>query len=139
MRNSKPILLVDDDRADAMLFKRAFEDLKISNSLVHSANCKEALEYLRGRSNKKPCIILTDLNTPEMGGLEFLRVVKADDVLAQIPVIVLSNAGTEEDIIESFRFGVAGYIVKPTGYQKLTEAIRIIHKYWTISELPNGD
>jgi DNA-binding response OmpR family regulator len=74
-----------------------------------------------------------------MGGLEFLRIVKADDVLVQIPVIVLSNAGTEEDIIESFRLGVAGYMVKPTGYQKLTEAFGIIHKYWTISELPNGD
>jgi len=139
MLNSKPILLVDDDRADAMLFNRVLEDLKISNSVVHLANCKEALEYLRCQNNKKPFIILTDLNTPEMGGLEFLRFVKADDVLAQIPIIVLSNAGTEENVIESFRFGAAGYIVKPAGYQKLTEAVKIIHKYWTLSELPNGD
>ncbi len=130
---------MEDSRADAMLFKRILKDLEISNSLIHSINCREALEYLRDPNNKKPCIILTDLNTPEMNGLEFLRVVKADDVLSQIPVIVLSGSGIEEDITESFGLGVAGYIVKPTGYKDLIEMVRTIHKYWTLSELPNGD
>ncbi len=138
MRNSKPILLVEDDHGAARIFKQALEDLKISNSLVHSVTCREALEYLRGQNNKKPCIILTDLNTPDMDGLELLRAVKEDDVLRQIPVIVLSSSGTEEDITESFRLSVAGYMVKPAGYEKLVEMLKTIHMYWTLSELPNG-
>lgn len=139
MRNLKPILFIEDDRVDAMIFERVLEDLKISNSLVHSVTCREALKYLRGQNNNKPCIILTDLKTPDMDGLEFLRVVKADEVLRQIPVIVLSGAGAEEDITESFKLGATGYIVKPTGYKKLVEAMRVIDIYWTLSELPNGD
>ena len=138
MRNSKPILFVEDDHVDARIFKQVLEDLKISNSIVHSVTCREALEYLRGQSNKKPCIIITDLNTPDMDGLELLRFVKADDVLRQIPVIVLSGSGTEEDITESFRLGAAGYIVEPPAYKKYVEAVRTIKLYWTLSELPDG-
>ena len=47
MKNSMPILLVDDDRCDAMIFKRALKDLEITNPLIHLINCKETLEYLR--------------------------------------------------------------------------------------------
>lgn len=57
MRNSMPILLVDDDNTDALLFTRAFEQLKIENPLVHLPNCEEALKYLRDPSEKKPYII----------------------------------------------------------------------------------
>jgi DNA-binding NarL/FixJ family response regulator len=44
----------------------------------------------------------------------------------------------EQDIVDSFNLGVAGYIVKPVDYQKFVEAIRTINLYWTISELPRG-
>ena len=85
------VLLVDDDRVDAMIFKRAFKDLKISNPLVCLADCKEALSYLREANNARPGIILTDLNTPQMNALEFLKVIKTDEVLKQIPITLLSN------------------------------------------------
>ncbi len=138
MGDSMPILLVDDDRIDVMMFKRALEDLKITNPLVHLADCKEALEYLKNEDNEKPWFVLADLNTPQMDGLEFLTAVKADDALKQIIVIILSGSDDEEDIAESFRLGAAGYIVKPPDYNKLVEMIRIIHAYWTLSKLPHG-
>ncbi len=138
MRNQKPILLVEDDNVDAMTVKRAFKDLKILNSLVRTANGEEALQYLGDESNKKPCVILLDLNMPKMNGTEFLKVVKADDVLKKTPVVVLTTSKEESDIVESFKLNVAGYIVKPVDYKKFVEAIRAIELYWTLSELPNG-
>ncbi len=132
------ILLVDDDRIDVMMFKRAFEDLKITNPLIHLTDCKEALEYLKNEDNEKPWVVLADLNTPRMSGLEFLTAVKADDALKQIIVIILSGSDDEEDIAESFRLGAAGYIVKPPDYNKLVEMIRTIHAYWTLSKLPHA-
>ena len=138
MRNRKPILLVEDDNVDAMTVKRAFKDLKILNSLVRTANGEEALQYLGDESNKKPCVILLDLNMPKMNGTEFLKVVKADDVLKKTPVVVLTTSKEESDIVESFKLNVAGYIVKPVDYKKFVEAIRAIELYWTLSELPNG-
>ncbi len=138
MHNSKPILLVEDDRIDAMTVRRALKDLKVINELVHVVNGEEALDYLRNESNKKPCVILLDLNMPKMNGTEFLKVVKADDVLKRIPVIVLTTSREEQDVAESFNLSVAGYIVKPTDYKKFVEAIRAIDLYWTLSELPDG-
>ena len=138
MRNQKPVLLVEDDNVDAMTVKRAFKELKVLNPLVHTTNGEEALQYLRDESNEKPCVTLLDLNMPKMNGIEFLKVVKADDVLKKIPVVVLTTSQEESDIVESFKLSVAGYIIKPVDYEKFVEAIRAIELYWTLSELPNG-
>lgn len=140
MKNSKPILLAEDDSVDVMIVERAFKDLKIKNQLACTANGEEALEYLKNDANKKPCIILLDLNMPKMNGIEFLKIVKADEVLKKIPVIVLTTSSQQQDIVESFKLGVAGYIVKSVDYAKFTKAINTINLYWTLSELPsNGD
>jgi CheY-like chemotaxis protein len=140
MRSSKPILLVEDDNVDVMTVKRALKDLNIKNQLVSTANGEEALEYLKNNGNKKPCIILLDLNMPKMNGIEFLQIVKADDILKKIPVIVLTTSSQQQDIAESFKLSIAGYIVKSVDYAEFTEAISTINMYWTLSKLPsNGD
>ena len=133
----KPILLVEDDNIDAMTVKRALEDLKIANQLGHTVNGEEALEYLRDKGNQKPCIILLDLDMPKMNGIEFLKIVKVDEELKKIPVIVLTSSKDEQDIVESFKLNVAGYIVKSVDNKKFVEAIKVINLYWVLSELPN--
>ena len=138
MRNSKPILLAEDDSVDTMTVKRALKELKVINELVCTTNGEEALEYLRDESKQKPCVILLDLNMPKMGGAEFLKIAKADKALKKIPVVVLTTSKEEQDVVESFNLGVAGYIVKPTDYKKFVEAIRAVDVYWTLSELPDG-
>ncbi|MFQ6114635.1 MAG: response regulator, partial [bacterium] len=72
MRSQKPILLVEDDRVDAMTVKRALLEIKVTNDLVITKNGEEALQFLNNANNEKPCIILTDLNMPKMNGIEFL-------------------------------------------------------------------
>ncbi len=140
MRNLKPILLVEDDDVDVMTVERAFKDLEINNQLVNTANGEEALEYLKNDSNRKPCIILLDLNTPKMNGLEFLQLIKADKTLRKIPVIILTTSSQQQDIVECFKLSVAGYIVKSIDYAKFAKAISTTNLYWTLSELPsNGD
>ena len=137
MRNSRPILLAEDDKVDAMTVRRAFNDLKVGNPLVHTVNGEDALKYLKGNGNKKPCVILLDLNMPKMNGIEFLRVIKADDSLRSIPVIVLTTSKEEQDKIESFKLSVAGYIIKSVDYKKFVDAVKVIDLYWTLSELPS--
>jgi len=139
MRNSKPILLVEDDHVDTMTVKRALKDLKIINPLVHTKNGEEALEHLTGKSNEKPCIILLDLNMPRMNGIELLKIIKANDELKKIPVIVLTTSQDAQDKIETFGLSAAGYMTKPTNYKKFVEIIRTIDVYWTVSELPDGE
>jgi CheY-like chemotaxis protein len=139
MKKLKPILLVEDDSVDAMTVSRAFRELKVKNQLCNAVNGEEGLKYLKAETNKKPCVILLDLNMPRMNGIEFLKIIKADENLRRIPVVVLTTSREERDIVDSFRCSVAGYIVKPVDYQKFVEAIKAIDLYWTLSEMPNGD
>jgi len=139
MRDSKPIMLVEDDTVDAMSVKRALKDLKVLNPLVRAGNGEEALVYLRDDNNVKPCVILLDLNMPKMNGIEFLKVAKADEKLRRIPAIILTTSKDDQDRIQTFQLNVAGFIVKPVDYIKFVEAMKIINLYWTLSELPNSE
>ena len=136
MRLNKTILLVEDDKVDAMAVKRALRDLKVTNPLEHRINGEEALEYLRANLDNPPAIVLLDLNMPRMNGLEFLKVAKADPELRGLPVIVLTTSKEEQDRVASYDLGVAGYMIKPVDYPQFIEVIRTIHMYWTLSELP---
>ncbi|MGA2071229.1 MAG: response regulator [Sedimentisphaerales bacterium] len=138
MKNLRPILLAEDDSVDAMTVKRAFNELKVNNELVRVTNGEEALEYLKTHPDKKPCLVLLDLNMPRMNGIEFLKVAKADEELKQIPVVVLTTSRDDRDKVESFKLSVAGYIVKPVDYKKFVEAIKVLDLYWTLSELPGN-
>ena len=137
MKNCKPILLVEDDYVDAMTAKRAFKDLKVTNPLVHCLNGEEALNYLKNPDNEMPCVVLLDLNMPKMNGTEFLGLVKEDNRLKSIPVIVLTTSTEKCDISEAYNFSVGGYIVKPVEYRNFLEAIRMLDLYWSLSELPD--
>jgi CheY-like chemotaxis protein len=121
-----------------MTVKRAFSELKVTNELARVTNGEEALEYLKTHTDKKPCVILLDLNMPKMNGIEFLKAAKADNDLRQIPVVVLTTSKEDRDKVETFKFSVAGYIVKPVDYRKFVEAMKVLNLYWTLSELP-GD
>jgi len=133
-------LLVEDDNVDVMTVRRALKDLQVASQLVPAGDGEEALDYLRNNGNAKPRIILLDLNMPKMNGTEFLKIVKADETLKKIPVIVLTTSSSEKDIVRSFELGAAGYMVKSVDYRKFIEIIRAIDLYWNLSELPpNGE
>ena len=136
MRTDKPILLVEDDRVDAMTVQRALKELKVMNQLDIAGDGEEALAFLRDPENERPCIILLDLNMPRMNGIEFLEVIKQDQALKRIPVVVLTTSAEEQDKVDSFSLGVAGYMVKPVDYEQFVEVVRTIDLYWTLSELP---
>ncbi len=136
MKDFRPILLVEDDFVDAKAIKRAFDELKIHNKLVHVTDGEEALNYLRNSRNKKPCVILLDLNMPKMNGTEFLNAIKPDENLKQIPVVVLTVSSQEQDVVKSFNLGVAGYIIKPTSYEGFVEKLKTFQLYWSLSEVP---
>jgi len=139
MRNFKPIMLVDDDDVDAIITQRAVNELKITNQLIRKVDGEDALAYLRDGNNPKPCVILLDLNMPRMNGFEFLKIAKADADLKRIPVIILSTSDVDQNIVDSFELGVAGYIVKPVDYMQFVEAMRTLNMYWTLSYLPDDN
>ena len=133
---NKPILLVEDDQVDVMTVKRALKELHVTNPVVNLDNGAEALKYLRDTNSAKPCIILLDLNMPIMNGIEFLQEAKHDAQLKRFPVVVLTTSEEQQDKLNSFDLGVAGYMAKPVDYRQFVKVMRTIDAYWTISEVP---
>ncbi|MHB1462773.1 MAG: response regulator [Armatimonadota bacterium] len=136
MNTRKSILLVEDDKVDAMTVKRALREINVTNLLATVNDGEQALEYLRDKDNERPAIILLDLNMPKMNGIELLKHMKADVDLRSIPVVVLTTSKADQDRIESFSLSVAGYMLKPVDYIQFVEVMRTINIYWTLSELP---
>ncbi|HAL44629.1 MAG TPA: hypothetical protein DCP47_01710 [Phycisphaerales bacterium] len=127
------IMLVEDDPGDQKLIKTSLKEQKITNMpLVF--NCGEdALEYLqktKAAQGQMPDLILLDLNMPGMGGREFLRLIKADNTLEIIPVVILTTSDADRDILESFRLQAAGYIKKPVNLPDFQEVIQTLSEYW---------
>ena len=137
MQNSKPVLLVEESREDEITVERALKDLKVANQVVQANNGEESLDYLRNESNEKPCVILLDLNMPKMNGIEFLKAIKANEELKNIPVIVLTTSDEQQDIMESFNLHAAGYMLKSVDYKQFADTVRAIDFYWSLSKLPN--
>jgi CheY-like chemotaxis protein len=133
---NKPILLVEDDQVDMMRVSRALAEIHVTNQIVHLENGEDALNYLRDENSDKPCLILLDLNMPIMNGIEFLRALKKDEKRRGFPVVVLTASDDQQDKLNSFNLGVAGYVVKPVDYRRLVEVMRSIDTYWTISAIP---
>ena len=135
------ILLVEDDELDVMNVRRAFKKNNILNPLYVAGDGVEALRMLRGEPGTQAVpndrrLILLDLNMPKMGGIEFLRELRADPNLRPTTVIVLTTSDEERDKVEAYQLNVAGYILKPITLAAFVEIMATLNKYWTVNELP---
>ncbi|MDD5459503.1 MAG: response regulator [Phycisphaerae bacterium] len=134
------VLLVEDDPGDQKLTKLALMSGNEDCDVHIAASGEDGLQYLSqscegNPQNPRPRIILLDLNMPGMGGKEFLRLLKADDMLKDIPVVILSTSGAELDIEECYRLQASGYIQKPTSPTEFQNAIGKFTKYWSMTLL----
>ena len=138
------ILLVEDDRGDQELTRRALEAGKIRNELRIVEDGEQALAYLfrRGKykdpaSSPRPDLLLLDLNLPRVDGREVLQRVRADSGLRRMAVVVLTTSRQEDDIIQSYELGCNSFITKPGGMEQFVQLIQTLEEYWfQIAVLP---
>jgi len=97
-------------------------------------NGEEALSFLEDRTNM-PDIILLDLNMPKINGIEFLKILKRDEDLKHIPTIILTTSSNQKDLLECYRTGMSGYILKPLKYEDYVKKIEVVLSYWSLNEL----
>ncbi|NRB82830.1 MAG: response regulator [Winogradskyella sp.] len=128
------ILLIEDDLIEVMKLKRATGSLNLNHKIIEANNGEKALELLQQKNNL-PDIILLDLNMPKINGIEFLRILKADERLSYIPTIILTTSNNQRDLLECFKTGIAGYVLKPLKYEDYVSKIEKLLAYWSINEL----
>jgi CheY-like chemotaxis protein len=107
------ILLADDDESDRLLFKEAFEELKIK-SVVHTVkNGMQLMDYLTKKDAALPHLIFLDLNMPRKNGLECLKEIRSNEKFREISIAIYSTSASKNDIEETFRTGANVYFKKP--------------------------
>ena len=135
------ILLVEDSPGDVRLTIEALKDGKVRNELSIVGDGVEALAFLKGEGNyagaPRPDLILLDLNLPRMDGRELLTVIKQDEKLKRIPVVVLTTSEAEADVLKVYDLNANCYITKPVDLDKFISVIKAVEDFWlTIVKLP---
>ena len=140
------VLVVDDDKDDRFFVSRILKSLNAKYSIHGLGSAKEALAYLNGEgkySNRKefefPSYILTDLKMRPGDGFDLLDFLKQNPAMSVIPVVTLSASDDGDDIRHAYLLGASSYIVKPQTQEELQAALRKIHEYWMICEVPEVD
>ncbi|MBI3790631.1 MAG: response regulator [Gemmatimonadetes bacterium] len=132
------ILVCDDDPEDRLLTERALIDAHVANRIRFVEDGEQLMDYLHQRGAfagerglaPRPGLILLDLNMPKLDGREALRLIKGDEWLRSIPVVVLTTSRLEEDIVRSYDLGVNSFITKPVSFSGLVDAMRVLGRYW---------
>lgn len=141
--NAKHILLAEDDPFDVEMTLAALHDHHLGYKVHVVGDGEEALDYLycRGRYAARiggnPIVVLLDNKIPKVTGLEVLKILKADEHLKIIPVVVLTSSRETPDLIEFYKYGVNAYVVKPVSFPEFSRAVEQMGVFWAgINESP---
>ncbi|KAA8920782.1 MULTISPECIES: response regulator [Xanthomonas] len=142
----RTILLAEDSPADAEMAVDALRDARLANPIVHVEDGVEAMDYLlrRGayadREEGLPAVLLLDIKMPRMDGLEVLKLVRSEESLKRLPVVILSSSREESDLARSWDLGVNAYVVKPVDVDQFFTAVKTLGTFWAlINQAPDKE
>ncbi|MFT3737894.1 MAG: response regulator [Breznakibacter sp.] len=136
------ILYAEDNSNDVELTLAGFAEINLVNHIDVVHDGEEVLDYLfyRGkysdRQSGMPAFLLLDLKMPKLDGIEVLRTLRQSEEYASLPVVMLTSSQLENDVCESYKIGVNGYVVKPIDFADFMKAIKGIGYYWAILNTP---
>jgi CheY-like chemotaxis protein len=140
MGDERVILYVEDDQDHADLVMRGLETAEPAPTVVHVLDGDAALAYLDraggdGDDSLPRCVLL-DLRLPRRDGIEILATIRASEAHAHVPVVILSTSRSDQDVARAYAHHANSYLVKPTSFAQLTEAMHDLSRYWTTWNLP---
>ncbi|MDF1877948.1 response regulator [Sulfurimonas sp. SAG-AH-194-L11] len=121
-KNDLVVLAVDDDMINLKLLKSMLGKSGKVKEVIEANNGSDAIGQLKGRDDID--LILLDIIMPIMGGIDMLKVVRADDNLRQLPIIVLTTDETKK--AEALECGANGFLMKPIRNEELLKKIATV-------------
>ncbi len=116
------VLAVDDDMINLKLLKSMLMKTGSVAEVIEAGNGSDAIGVLKSRNDID--LILLDIIMPVMNGIEMLKVVRADDNLKQLPIIVLTTDETKKG--EALEYGANGFLMKPIRAEDLKNKIETV-------------
>ena len=138
MNKEGPVIVIEDDLDDQFLLTEVFKKLNYSNEIIFFADGVKALQFLT-QEDKKPFLILSDINLPKLNGLELRQKLRTDaDIhLKCIPYLFFTTAANHQAVIDAYSTSIQGFFIKPISYDELVEQIKVIMDYWKHCSAPN--
>jgi two-component system chemotaxis response regulator CheY len=118
------VLIVDDSAAIRKILQRVLLQANIGVGKIHEANDgREGLERL---ASEQVGLILSDINMPNMDGLEFLKIVKANPTWKGVPILMVTTEGSQDKVIQALQLGANGYVKKPFTPEQIKERLTTV-------------
>src|SRR5215831_18560818 len=131
------VLLVEDNTNDRDLAIHAMRRAGYAPKLEHISDGARALDYLFGTGDfagrdlsLTPRLVLLDLKLPKMNGIEVLKSLRNDERTRMLPVVIMTSSREAHDVLESYRNGVNGFVVKPIDFMVYSQVVAEICHYW---------
>jgi len=140
--NLRHILLAEDDPRDEQLTLTALAENNLANKVFVVHDGAEALDYLycqgkfKTRPGGNPVVVLLDLKMPKVTGLEVLKIIKADERLKMIPIVMLTSSRETPDVTACYQHGVNAYVVKPVNFGDFVKAVQRLGVFWAAVNEP---
>ena len=119
MSQKAKVLIVDDEPFNVDYLEQELEDL--GYQIITAFNGQEALDKIK---SQQPDLVLLDLMMPVLDGFALLSEIKADNVLRDIPVIIVSAANDSKSIVKGIKQGADDYITKPVDADHLVKKLK---------------
>lgn len=140
------ILHIEDCEEDLVLFGRACEAAGLLAEFGRVTNGPSAIAYLRGEGefgdrdkHPMPDLIVLDLKLPGMDGFDFLKWLRNEDGLSELPVLVFTVSARAEDKVRAMAEGATGYFVKPDNFEALVRLTESFRRFDTSGEDKNEE
>ncbi len=105
------LLIVDDSAAIRKILQRVLHQAEVSLGTVYEAS--DGVEALAILKEKTVQLIFSDINMPNMDGIQFLTQLKANEAWKQVPVVMITTEGSQAKVMEAAQLGASGYLKKP--------------------------
>ena len=115
------ILIVDDSAAIRKILHRVLVQADVGLGAVHEASDgREALDRLK---TQKIGLILSDINMPNMDGIELLGKLKTDKAYRNIPILMVTTEGGQAKVMQALALGASGYVKKPFTAEQIKQKL----------------
>lgn len=130
-----PIVIADDDRTARELVLRLFRKLNLVNPILAAEDGEQAIEMIEAA---RPALILLDIDMPRSSGFDVLARIRAQERLADVPVIMLTVTSNLADVDAAYALGVVSYLVKPVGFVALRDVVHELGLPWAVLPQQSG-
>lgn len=138
MKKEIIILNAEDNLGHFVILRNYLIKNGVQNKIIHLKDGRETLDFLfgkppKGRDPQRHYLLLLDIRMPKVNGIEILTAVRNDPELKDLPVVIVTTSGNDDDMAKCRQLGCNSYIVKPIKYTSYIEAIKKVGVFPSLS------